>query len=135
MKTSRRFRSLTVILSLWMLLFSQGALAAYICKGLPAPAPASVMEMPDGMPCSEGVQADDDPSGDDIALCHAHCQSDDQSADSFQPPSLARFDDLAAGLTVALASTTTHDLAGPQPPLLRRGAAPPLAVQHCCLRI
>jgi hypothetical protein len=134
MKTSRRFRCLTVILSLWMLLFSQAALAGYFCQDPPAPAVA--MEMPDGMPCAHDMQADDDGFGDDSALCHAHCQSDAKSVDSFQPPSMARIDDVAAGLTVALAaSTPSHDLAGPQPPLLRRGAAPPLSVQHCCLRI
>lgn len=136
MKSSRRFRSLTVILSLWMLLFSQGALAGYLCRGLPAPAPAPMMEMPDGMPCPGAMQADDDGSGDELALCHAHCQSDAQSADSFQPPAPARLDDFAAGLTVAPAAPSTHeDVRGPQPSLLRTGAAPALSVQHCCLRI
>jgi len=68
------------------------------------------------------------------ALCHAHCQGQQQSADSYQPPVIAASSELGAVLTLAPVPDAGS---GPLPPLpqWRRDTAPSVAIRHCCLRI
>jgi len=63
-------RCLTSILAVFSLLFSQGALANYLCPGMASPAPMAAMA--EGVPC-EGM--------DPVApvLCHQHATDAAQS--------------------------------------------------------
>lgn len=132
----RPFRVITVVFSLWVLLFAQGVLAGYVCKGLANQAqPARMTQMAQmaegGMPCAESMAlADEQQAG----LCHAHCQTSQQSADNHQVPALASLEQFAPGLSVEPVQPS-YEGAGLQRPLLRRWSAPPLAVLHCCFRI
>jgi hypothetical protein len=131
MTLTRRFRLLTVMFSLWALLFAHTALAAYICPGSAKAAQVADMAQA-GMPCAESMSLamdDEQPS-----LCHAHCQAAQQSADNYQLPILATLAELGAVLTVTFASASA-DAPLLQAPLLRRATAPPLAVRNCCFRI
>lgn len=131
MTLTRRCRLLTVMLSLWAVLFAQTALAGYACPGTAKAAQIAQMVQA-GMPCAESMSRamDDEQPG----LCHAHCQAAQQSADNYQLPTLATLAELGAVLTVTFASAIA-DAPLLQAPLLRRATAPPLAVRNCCFRI
>lgn len=132
-KSSCRTRFFTVIFSLWALLFAQVALAAHDCAAVEPIAVAETHQMAEaGLPCAQmmaGVQGDDATP----AMCHAHCQSEHQTPDHFQPGSLASIEDFGAALTVVPGI--------PEAPLGRfqrvgtRDSGPPIAIRHCCFRI
>lgn len=78
---SRRFgTTLLVVLSL---LFSQLALANYVCPGA-AEAEQAVMDMAPGEPC-EGMAAQKDRT----VICYQHCTDAPQSSDGLKLPSLS----------------------------------------------
>jgi hypothetical protein len=127
---TRRFRFLTVLLSLVALLMSNAALAGYACPG--SDKAAEIAEMAEmGAPCSETMSRamDDEHPG----LCHAHCQSGDQSADTFHPPAFAGLMELGAVLSLPLPAQPIQARRW-LPPSLPRATGPPLAVQYCCFR-
>ena len=128
----RRIRLGTALLALSSLLFMQLAVAAYVCPGSTSKAAQVAVMASSGLPCADMasmVMDDVQPN-----LCKAHCQSDQQSADTYQLPPLVA---LAAVLAVYPASIAVPVPAGVplQTPLLRRSTAPPLAVRNCCFRI
>lgn len=73
-------RSRTILLVVLALLFSQLALAAYVCPAASGRGPA-VMEMAPGEPC-EGM-ADDQ---EQPVLCHQHCDAAPQACDPAKVP-------------------------------------------------
>ena len=128
----RRTRLITALVALSSLLFMQWAVAAYVCPGSTSKATQVAVMAASGLPCADMVSM----VMDDVQpnLCKAHCQSDQQSADTYQLPPLVA---LAAVLAVYPASIAVPVPAGVplQTPLLRRSTAPPLAVRNCCFRI
>jgi hypothetical protein len=132
MNMSRRWRVITAILSLWALLFTQSAVAAYACGG--AAQALQVAQMTEaGMPCAESMsKAMDD---EQPALCHAHCQSAQKTVDNSPLQPLASLVQLGAVLTVKPPSTPVPDGHVVQASVLRPSAGPPLAISHCCFRI
>ena len=130
-----RHRLLIVLVALVSLLFMQLAVAGYVC---PAGMPGMKAEVTDvsahaGMPCAGSMS---ETSKDDVqpALCHAHCHSDQQSADTYQLPDLPVMPAIAPvfgkqdGLHISRGVPR-------QAPLLQRTTAPPLSVRNCCFRI
>lgn len=114
------------------LLFSTAALAGYACPGRDNA--RQLAEMVDsGAPCAETMSRamDDEQPG----LCHAHCQSDQKSADSSQPTAFATLMQLGPVLTVPAISPPPAPADGVMVSQLRRETGPPLAVRHCCYRI
>jgi hypothetical protein len=129
MTLARKHRLLTVILSLWALLFAQVALAGYVCPASGKAVQVAAMAEA-GMPCAETMSKamDDEQPG----LCHAHCQSSQQASDTYQAPHLATLAELGAVLTVEPAQPRAN-VPRRAPP--RPNASPPLAIAHCCFRI
>ena len=81
-RSARRFTtSVLVVLSL---LFSQLALANYICPTAVGEMAQVVMEMAPGEPC-EGMTSDQEQP----ALCYQHCANVPQSFDSVQAPTVS----------------------------------------------
>jgi hypothetical protein len=128
--SARRHRLVTVILALVSLLFMQLAVAGYACPqhsgGL------SAEQAMAGMPCADEMPSVMD--SEQPGLCHAHCQSADQTADKAQSPAPA------AAIAVGFAYTVEPALAGlrdraPPPPSLLRTTEPPIAVRNCCFRL
>ena len=78
---ARRFH--TIFLLVVSLLFSQLALANYVCPGAVEPV-QGVMEMAPGEPC-EGMAA----AQDQTVLCYQHCTDAPQSFDGMKLPSLS----------------------------------------------
>lgn len=129
---NRRWRFITAVLSLWALLFTQTALAAYACTGMAEPVQVAG-SMKDAMPCADSMSATMDDG--QLALCHAHCQTAQKSLENVQPPPLATLVQLGAVLTVKPASTPALARQVVQASLLRPSASPPLAISHCRWRI
>ena len=132
MSARRRWRLVTVVLSLCALLFAQGALAAYGCEG-PAKA-AEVARMAEaGMPCAETMS--ESMGGEQPALCHAHCQSAQGALDHCHPVHFATTADLGPVLTIAPTKSPEPTGVQVQASVLRPSASPPLAISNCCFRI
>jgi hypothetical protein len=129
MTWAHRRRLLTVILSLWSLLFAQVALAGYTCPGTAKAVQVAQMAEA-GMPCAETMSKamDDSQPG----FCHAHCQASQQASDTFQVPALATLVQLGVVLTVEPVPSRADP---PLRALLRPNVSPPLAIAHCCFRI
>jgi hypothetical protein len=132
MKPTRRFRLLTVLVMLCTLLLSQAVLASYACPGAAKAAEIAAMAEA-GMPCAQAMAGgmDEEQPG----LCHAHCQSGQQSAESYHPPVFADLMSLGPVLSVELPALPSASASAMQRPLLVRQAGPPLAVRNCCFRI
>lgn len=127
----RSWRLLTVILSLWAMLFTQAALAGYACEGAVKAVLAARMADA-GMPCAESMSQDEEQP----ALCHAHCQSAQATPDAPKPPPVVNLVHVAYVLTVVLPAAEGSAPSAPliQPSLLRRVATPSLAIANCCFR-
>ena len=82
-------RLTTTIFVVFAMLFSQLALANFVCASQPAeaaPAAVSAMEMAPGMPCAEMGSASDE--GQSV-LCHQHCSNAPQSLDPGKLPGVS----------------------------------------------
>jgi hypothetical protein len=129
---SRRFRLLTILLSLWAMLVSTGAMAGYACPGAGSGAElAQVSEAAASQAETVASQVDDEQTG----ICHGHCQSEQKSAEPFNPPSFPTLDQFSAALIVAPLIAPSPPAAGVLVSQLRRETAPPLSVRHCCFRL
>ncbi|MEJ7932605.1 hypothetical protein WG922_21725 [Ramlibacter sp. AN1015] len=134
MKPGRRFRIVTVIISLCMLLFAQGVLAGYFCQQATTSVDASAATATATAAAADCTVTMSASEAQDRELCHAHCQSGSQAADSYQPTAPQDVRELSDALTVQLAPAERLERSGPQPNLLRRSSAPSIALRHCCLR-
>ena len=131
MNLSRPSRFFAALVTLFCLLFTQLAIAAYVCPQ-PIQAPVSVTanaetaDMPD---CSEM-------DAQQRNLCHAHCAEGKQSLDTPAAPHVGAF--VASTLVCVL-----HGALLPAPILLtssaalplQRATAPPIAIRNCCFLI
>lgn len=133
----RHHRLLTAFLAVISLLFMQLAVAGYVCPTGVAGVANGGASMPmvhhAGMPCAESMAKTMDQ--DQPGLCHAHCQADQQSADTYQLPSLPMMPAVVADFPTVVVTAAAARAAPLQAPLLQRATAPPLSVQNCCFRI
>lgn len=134
MKLSRPSRLIAVLVALFSILFMQFAVADYACLELIAgqnnqveiSASANVPDMP-GCSGMDELQPN---------LCHAYDHAGTQSLDKPVPPGVQPFS--ATGLVLAINffdAVNRPIFNRPDSLLLRRAAAPPLSITHCCFRI
>lgn len=132
MKLSRRIRSLTALLAVMGVLFTQIAVAAYACPGTQAMMLAAIgMEMDANLPCCGGDVAEPQ-----SALCSAHCQQGDQSLDKPAAPDVPAIQ--WAAIPPGAVAPHVVPAAGPpgeQRSLLGRLTAPSVRLRNCCLRV
>lgn len=130
MKLTRKNRLIAALIALFSILFTQFAVAAYVCPGwLSSTDQTTILSATNGntksmADCNKG-------DSQQPGLCHAHCQHDKQSIDKAEIPNIASL--LAIGFVIAL--LTLLDVPS-QPrtsfsPYLRRITAPPLSIQNC----
>jgi hypothetical protein len=131
MSYPRRLRYLTAVVAVFSLLFMQLAVAAYACPKLEAPQKAVMLDA-SGQPMANCPQADpQSPS-----LCEAHSNQLPQSLEKPPAPSVQPF--MASGLAVYILppdSLIPAEQPIPASFLHAAGAAPPLAIRHCCFRL
>ena len=128
----RRHRLFTVLFALCSLLFMQLAVAGYSCPGPESRVQEVAAMAQAGMPCADSMSMaldDEQPN-----LCKAHCDPVQAGTghDAVQVPALAADNGMlhAAALSIALPQRSA-----PQPSLLARTTAPPLAIRNCCFRL
>jgi hypothetical protein len=131
MKLSRHHRLLGALIALCSMLFMQLAVASYACPGMAAGVnPVALQQMRKAMPDCAGMDREQ-PS-----LCAAYAHPSKPTLDKADLPPVAPFIPSALMATViALPADTHRALPAPHQMLLARSTAPPLAIQHCCLRI
>jgi hypothetical protein len=135
MRFSRRSRHFAALLALVSLLFAQGALSLYQCPGDGVALVGQTVDSAAGdamrsMPGCDGMDLEQP------ALCRAHAQAGNQSLDKPPSPDVPAF--MPSGLFFvldAMASEPHRVFAQPNPWLLTRSTAPPIAVRNCCFRI
>lgn len=131
MKLSRPSRFFAALLTIFSLLFTQLAVAAYACPNLKltpmSMSPGAGMEAMSGCTRSDAQQP---------GLCKAHCDRNQQTLDVPSAPHVTPF--VAASLSCVLPAP------GLAPPVyasfdasltLQHATAPPIAIRHCCFRI
>lgn len=136
MKLARSSRVVAALIALMSVLFSQLAVAAYVCQSTQLTQaitaaqeydpPAGHQQSPD---CAEA-------GSDSPALCHAHCQLGTQSLDKPPAPSISPF----VAMTRLAAIGQDHKLLRVSsykndPVLIRPTSAPSLSIRNCCFRI
>lgn len=133
MKPSRSTRFVAAVIAVISLLFTQLALASYVCHGTTMPERMTMAAVDNGM---SGM---DHCTGMDKAqptLCHAHNHSDPQSLNKPDLPSVLPFLVIGPVLSVVL-----HDDGVAPPgvitamPSLSHATEPTMAIRHCCFRI
>lgn len=135
MKLSRPHRLLTALIVLFSMLFTQLAVASYVCPGHMTGSEISAVSGDNSSVMMADCAGMDK---EQPALCHAHAEDPyaKQSLDKPQVPDVHPF--VFAGLTLTL---QVIDIAGlqqqhqPQLSYLARSSAPPIAIRNCCFRI
>nr|WP_295769121.1 hypothetical protein [Rhodoferax sp.] len=130
----RRHRLFTALVALVSLLFVQLAVAGYVCPvSISGIAQSASVSSHAGMSCagspSEAGMDDAQP-----ALCYAHCQSDQQSADTYQLPDLPVMPAITPIFGQLDVISTSRGVPR-QATLIQRTSGPPLSVRNCCFRI
>ncbi|MDP3857726.1 MAG: hypothetical protein Q8Q73_08210 [Stagnimonas sp.] len=125
-----RHRLITVLFALFSLLSMQLAVAGYAC-----PVDSKVSQIAAmaeaGMPCAGDMSSVD---AEQPGLCHAHCQSAQQSVEKVQAPTPMAAISTGFAYTVE-PSHVSAPRSPAQPPTLLRSSAPPITVRNCCFRI
>jgi len=135
MRLSRRQRIFATLIAFASVLFSQLAIAAYVCTAPDVgigqrPSSMAMAMMHEAMPDCEHMAEEQSP------LCHAHCQADSQSADKPPVPNPTPF--VAALLIAEIshreppAATLAESAASLR---LRPDGTPPISIRNCCFRI
>ncbi|OGB32467.1 MAG: hypothetical protein A3F78_12895 [Burkholderiales bacterium RIFCSPLOWO2_12_FULL_61_40] len=128
----RHSRLITAFLMLVSLLFTQLAVAGYVCpSGFETAAQITAMAQAD-MPCAQSMAASMDDTQPN--LCHAYCQAGRQTADKYELPTPLDISMLSTGIFLPV-RTPVFWGAPLQLPHLKRATAPPLSIRHCCFRI
>ena len=131
MKPSHATRFVAAVFAVIGLLFTQLALASYVCPGM------SMSEKATSAWAETGATSVDHCTGMDMdqpGLCRAHDDSSAQALDQSALPQVPPFHAIGPGLTVV----PPHRVVPVPPaatPSLAHTTAPPLAIRHCCFRI
>lgn len=137
MKFFRHFRIVAALIALWGMLFTQLAVAAYVCPSMQignvmasvAAASGTGMEHHDMSNCHGVTQ-------EKSAVCHHYSQGGNQSLDKPESPNVTGFSPAVfAGAVSFYALSENLFIPSADSRLLTRITSPPLAIQHCCFRI
>lgn len=138
MKMSRQSRFVAALLTLFILLFTQLAVAGYACPRIQI---AQAMESIAPFVAAEAAYHRDmsgceEIDAEDTVLCQNHGKVVNQSLDKAELPNVFPF------MATMLLQTVIHADSAYQPTifhtpssLLTRNTAPPLSIQNCCFRI
>jgi hypothetical protein len=131
MKLSRPLRILAAFVTLFSLLFTQLAVAAYACPNWEtAPVALSSDAASDVMPGCTGMDVQQP------GLCKAHCDGNHQALDTPAAPNVAPFVASTLACIIPDAERTAPRLINNGDALsLEHATSPPIAIRNCCFRI
>jgi len=132
MKLTRKTRLTAALWALVGMLFMQLAVAAYACPDFNM-SNGGASFSPQADTADDAMPGCDQPDPEQPALCHAHCQDQQQSFDKAELPLFPP--GLVTGFFVAVTPVIR-----PSPsfgPLIRptRTTDPPISIRNCCFRI
>lgn len=135
MAAVHKSRFLIAVMAMLSMLFTQLAVAGYVCpllETMPVElvTPVAVADDASMLPCHDIDQ--EEPN-----LCSAHAQEGNQSLDKPDLPAVLQF---VASSFAGIVMPPVEDQLSPLTPiadgrLLTHATAPPVSVQHCCFRI
>ena len=136
MKPSRSTRFVAAVIAVISLLFTQLALASYVCPGTTMPERMTMAAADDGMAGMDHCSSMEKVDKAQPSLCHAHNHSSPQSLNKPDLPTVLPYLLIGPALSVVL----LNDGEAPPDvfaaiPSLSRATAPALAIRHCCFRI
>jgi hypothetical protein len=136
MKPSRSTRFVAAVIAVISLLFTQLALASYVCPDETTPERMTMAAADDGMAGMDHCRSMEKVDKAQPSLCHAHNHSDPQSLNKPDFPSVPPFHVIGPVLSVVFVDA---GLAPPgvvtAMPSLSHATGPTLAIRHCCFRI
>src|ERR1035437_3760647 len=137
MKMSRQSRIFAAMFALVSILFTQLAVAGYLCPSTQIAhdmeSLAASMAAVDGHDMSKCEGMD---TSDKSVTCHEHNQTGNQSLDKPELPNVSPFIATMLVQTVTNVDRPAHSVNPPVADLLlTRSTAPPLSIRNCCFRI
>ena len=134
MKLRRRHRLLTALVALFGVLFTQLAIAAYICPELNVGTSNQAMAAVE--PPMQSMPGCDQPDAANPGLCHAHCQDGTSSVDRAELPAVSPAAVIVSNILAPLRPVVSSPPRDEEPDsLLLRSTSPPISIRHCCFRI
>jgi hypothetical protein len=135
MKLRRKYRVLTALIALLGVLFTQLAVAAYVCPSLIKGDLHPTMMAGDSSPM-QSMPNCDQPDSTEPALCLAHCQDAKSSLDRADLPTVAPATFIVSSILTALTPPRLAPIRDVErDSLLLRITSPPISIRHCCFRI
>jgi hypothetical protein len=135
MKLRRKYRVLTALIALFGVLFTQLAVAAYVCPSLLQGDKHTTTMAGDPSPM-QSMPNCDQPDSTEPALCLAHCQDAKSSLDKPDLPAVAPATFIISSILTALAPPLLAPIRDVErDSLLLRITSPPISIRHCCFRI
>ncbi len=133
MKPSRSTRFVAAVIAVISLLFTQLALASYVCPDETTPERMTMAAVDNGMSDMDHCTGMDKAQP---SICHAHNHSSPQSLNKPDLPTVLPYLLIGPALSVVL----LNDGEAPPDvfaaiPSLSRATEPTLAIRHCCFRI
>lgn len=134
MNLPKRRRFIAALLAMVSVLFSQLAIAAYVCTGVADGERQSPLAMMQAMSEYHGASDCEDMDDTQSSLCRTHCQGDNQTTERPQPPNVTP--SIAIILISKVGSSDVAYRAVQAPVVgLTRTSSPPLSIRNCCFRI
>lgn len=136
MKLPKHLRFFAALLAIVSVLFSQLAVAAYVCPSVADGQLQQSISAMQSMADQHSAADCDDMDDTQSSLCRTHCQGDKQSGDKPQTPNLT------PSVAIVLVPEMRNDDAVHRSThtqvsnfWLTRTSSPPLSIQNCCFRI
>lgn len=134
MKLPRRSRVVAALITLVSVLFTQLAVAAYVCPSVQLAHALAIQAQQAATDHHNSSICDEDVS-DRSPLCQTHLQTGAQSVDRPPLPEIAPFFAMTLLASIADNDAFSDLIRATSPRILMRSPAPPLSIQNCCLRI
>jgi hypothetical protein len=136
MKLPKHLRFIAALLAMVSVLFSQLAVAAYVCPSVADGQGQPSLAMMQAMSEHHGASDCEDMDDTQSSLCRTHCQGDNQTVERPQPPNVS-----PSIAVILVPEVGSSDVA--YRPIqtqavsfwLTRTSSPPLSIRNCCFRI
>ncbi|WP_420477186.1 hypothetical protein [Noviherbaspirillum sp. ST9] len=136
MKLPKHLRFFAALLAMVSVLFSQLAIAAYVCPSVADGQAQHALAAMQAMSEHHDASACNDMDDTQSSLCRTHCQGDNQSVERPQPPNVT-----PSVAVILVPEVRSADIAFR--PIhtqavsfwLTRMSSPPLSIRNCCFRI
>jgi hypothetical protein len=136
MKLPKHLRLIAAVLAMVSVLFSQLAVAAYVCPSVAEGPAEHALAAMQAMSEHHGASDCEDMDDTQSSLCRTHCQGDNQSVERPQPPNVTPSIAVILVPEVGTADVAYRPIHAQAVSFwLTRTSSPPLSIRNCCFRI